>query len=96
MGVGIPQEALGEVGRISLRERGKIGGSGERGLEQRAGFRRLREEFGGRSQFGIVAECLDEAFEDVGAARRVINARSLGNALDEPRYADLVSDPACS
>jgi hypothetical protein len=96
MGLGIAQEARGKVGRIAERERGKIGGRGERGLEQPACFRRFGEERGGGSQPGIVTERLDEAFDDVGAARRVIDAWSLGDALDEPLYADLVSDPACS
>lgn len=96
MGLGIPQKALGEIGRIPQGQRRKIGGRGERGLKQRARFRRLGKELRGRSQPGSVTERLGEVFEDVGSPRRVIDAWSLGDALDECRYADLVSDPACS
>jgi hypothetical protein len=34
--------------------------------------------------------------ENVGAPRRIVHARGLGDALDERGYAALVSDPACS
>ena len=95
MGLGVARETCGEIGRGPLRKSGKIGRSGERGFEQRARFRRLGDEGRSGRELGV-AERLGEALENVGAPRRIVNARGLGDALDERGYAALVSDPACS
>jgi len=65
-------------------------------MKQLARSWRVGEERCGRGELSVAAERLGEGFEDVGPPRRVIDARSLGDALDERRYADLVSNPACS
>jgi hypothetical protein len=96
MGLGIAREACGEIGRGPLRDSGKIGRGGERGFEERARFWRLGDEGRSGRELGVVAERLVEAVENVGAPRGVVNARGLGDALDERGYAALVSDPACS
>jgi hypothetical protein len=96
MGLGVAREACGEIGRSSLRESGKIGRCGERSFEERACFWRLGDKGRCGRELGGVAERLVEAVENVGAPRGIVNARGLGDALDERGYAALVSDPACS
>jgi hypothetical protein len=96
MSLGVARKACGEIGRGPLRESGKIGRGGERGFEQRARFWRLGDEGRSGREIGGVAKRLVEALENVGAPRRIVNARGLGDALDERGYAALVSDPACS
>jgi hypothetical protein len=96
MGLGVAREACGEIGRSPLRESGKIGRGGERSFEERARFWRLGDEGRCGRELGGVAERLVEAVENVGAPCRIVNARGLGDALDERGYAALVSDPACS
>jgi hypothetical protein len=96
MSLGVAGKACGEIGRGPLRESGKIGRSGERRFEQRARFWRLGDKGRSGRKLGGVAKRLVEALENVGAPRRIVNARGLGDALDERGYAALVSDPACS
>ena len=96
VGLGVAREAYGEIGGGPLRESGKIGRGGERRFEERARFWRLGDEGRSGRELGGVAECLVETVENVGAPRRIVNARGLGDALDERGYAALVSDPACS
>jgi hypothetical protein len=96
MGLGVAREACGKIGGGPLRESGKIGRSGERRFEQRARIWRLGDEGRRGRELGGVAKRLVEALENVGAPRRIVNARGLGDALDERGYAALVSDPACS
>ena len=96
MGLGVARETCGEIGRGPLREGGKIRRSGERRFEQRARIWRLGDKGRRGRELGGVAKRLVEALENVGAPRRIVNARGLGDALDERGYAALVSDPACS
>jgi hypothetical protein len=96
MGLGVAREACGKIGRSPLRESGKIGRGGERSFEEPARFWRLGDEGRCGRELGGVAERLVEAVENVGAPCRIVNARGLGDALDERGYAALVSDPACS
>jgi hypothetical protein len=94
--VGVSRQASGEIGRIPERDRGEIGGRGERSFEEIARLSRLGQERRGGSKLGGVTERLRQAFENVGSPRRIVDARGLGDALDEPRYAALVSDAASS
>ena len=96
MSVRVSHQACGEIGRISERERGEVGRGGERRLEEIARFRGLGEERRGGSKLGGVTERLRQAFENIGSPGRIVDARGLGDALDEPRYAALVSDAVCS
>ena len=96
MGLGVACETCGEIGRGPLRESGKIRRSGERRFEQRARSWRLGDKGRCGRELGGVAKRLVEALENVGAPRRIVYARGLGDALDERGYAALVSDPACS
>jgi hypothetical protein len=96
MGLRIARETCGEIGRSPLRESGKIGRGGERSFEERARFWRLGDDGRRGRELGGVAERLVEALENVGTPRGIVNARGLGDALDERGYAALVSDPACS
>jgi hypothetical protein len=83
MGLGVAQEARGKIGGGPLRESGKVRRSGEGGFEQRARFGRLGDEGRSGRELGFVAKRLGEALEDVGAPRRIVYARGLGDALDE-------------
>jgi hypothetical protein len=96
MGLGVARQAGGEIGRSPERESGKIGRGGKRSFEEFARLWRLGDEGRCGRELGGVAERLVEALENVGAPRRVVNARGLGDALDERSYAALVADPACS
>jgi hypothetical protein len=96
MGLGVARETCGEIGRGPLGKSGKIRRSGESRFEQRARLWRLGDKGRRRRKLGGVAKRLVEALENVGAPRRIVNARGLGDALDERGYAALVSDPACS
>jgi hypothetical protein len=96
MGLGIAREACGEIGGGPLRQSGKIGRGGERSFEERARAWRFGDQGRSGRELGGVAERLGKAVENVGAPRGIVNARGLGDALDERGYAALVSDPACS
>jgi hypothetical protein len=58
MRVGVSRQACGKIGWISERERGEIGGRGERGFEEIARVRGLGEERRGGGRLGSVTERL--------------------------------------
>jgi hypothetical protein len=58
MRAGVSRQACGEIGRIPERERGKIGGRGERSFEEIARLSSLGKERRDGSKLGSVTERL--------------------------------------
>ena len=96
MRLGTARKTCGEIGGIPERESRQVGRGGKCGPKKLAHLRRLGEERRGRSKIRGVMKRPREALENVGPPGGVINAREFGNALNERRYAALVSDCACS
>ena len=90
---GSRNEAVGQKPRIALGERGEISRPRQGAREQVAHLGVVPQERGGGGQALVCAKRLRQCVEDVSAARRVINRRTLGDALKERRHAGLNSAP---
>ena len=75
------------------RQRSQIGRGGKGGVEQLPDLGRLVSSLAAGASSGGAAKRLGDGFERVGAPRRVVDARAIGDALEERRHAGLISAP---